>query len=165
MGGWASLGLHQRINTLHRVQTHRMTAAHSEGGANHAQKRRFANMEALLYGAEGVHLKQLRELGKSTNDVTVRAANMIKRAYRLHRASKTAARRAKEAAVHRECNSPNSPTSNDSPMAALSLLRSMDEPTFGAAAELMEFTGSPGDGLSIDRAYLRQISHDLPDMA
>ena len=162
MGGWATQELNGRVVTLHRVQTHRLTAAHSEGGANHAQKRRFANMEVLLYGKEAVHLKHLHALTHLTSGAVIRAANSIKRAYRVFKAGKNAARRAREGhAAFLARISPDAAAylSTEPPMPD-------SPPALSAAPPNEPFeVPSPGDALSLDRSYLREISHDLPDLA
>ena len=83
MGGWALQEVADRVQTLLKVQQHRMTAAHSEGGANHAQRRRFANMESFLYGKEAVHLGHLKVLGDFTSQTRNAAASVLQRAWRF----------------------------------------------------------------------------------
>jgi len=84
MGGWATLPLEERAPTLCKVQTHRLTASYTDGGANHAQRRRYANMELLLYGAEGCHLRQLEQLTSMLECLNDRAAMVVQSCWRLH---------------------------------------------------------------------------------
>ena len=95
MGGWARQSLNDRVQTLRKVQMYRLSAAHSEGGANHAQRRRYANMEALLYGKEGVHVGHLKELAELTSETRNRAAWTIQRSWRYRFAMKNLDRKAK----------------------------------------------------------------------
>ena len=94
MGGWAKEESSERAVTLYKVQMHRLTAAHSEGGANHAQRRRFNNMELLLYGRMDCHLDHLKNLVLLTNDSKMKAASLIQHSWRIRMAGKQFAKRA-----------------------------------------------------------------------
>jgi len=83
MGGWAKQNAEQRADTLRAVQGHRLGASYSEGGANHAQRRRFDNFEQLLYGRDGVHLKHLEALRERHVDLVSRAAKVVQCSWRL----------------------------------------------------------------------------------
>ena len=190
MGGWAQMDLFERVCTLFNVQTHRLHAAHSEGGANHAQKRRFANMEQLIYGREGVHMNHLKILKERTSTILIRAAQIIQRAFRVHKAISAAKRSITKAARHSETSpskreasgphgstkkmlsglasgksSPDRPRSPpQSPTLIASSGRSQSSPPAPTAPP-----APPAPPLSpeskLDRAYLREISEALPDMA
>ena len=84
MGGWVTLPLEERAPTLSKVQTHRLTTSYTDGGANHAQRRRYANMELLLYGMEGCHLRQLEQLTSMLECLNDRAAMVVQSCWRLH---------------------------------------------------------------------------------
>ena len=94
MGGWAGETIGARASNLLRVQTHRLTASHSDGGANHAQRRRFGNMELLLYGREGVHLGHLQRLETMTTEMPAKAAATIQFIWRLQTQTRRLARQA-----------------------------------------------------------------------
>ena len=83
MGGWAKQNSEQRADTLRVVQGHRLGASYAEGGANHAQRRRFENFEQLLYGRDGVHLKHLEALRERHVDLVSRAAKVVQCTWRL----------------------------------------------------------------------------------
>lgn len=93
-GGWATLKTSDACTTLLRVQEHRLTAAHSEGGANHAQRRRFNNTELLLYGRQDVHLGQLRALAANANNTETRAALLVQQTWRIRKGMMKLAMRA-----------------------------------------------------------------------
>jgi len=84
MGGWAQQGVEARAETLLRVQSHRLNVSYSEGGANHAQRRRFNNFEALLYSREGVHLGHLEKLHEWHVALEQRAALVVQCVWRLY---------------------------------------------------------------------------------
>ncbi len=84
MGGWAKQSVEQRADTLRVVQAHRLAASYAEGGANHAQRRRFGNFEQLLYGREGVHMKHLEALHERHVLLEHRSALVVQSTWRLY---------------------------------------------------------------------------------
>jgi hypothetical protein len=83
MGGWATLDVSEAAHTLWRVQVHRIEAPHSEGGAHHAQRRRWTNMELLLYARDRVHIRHLERLNELHIGLMVRSACLVQSMWRL----------------------------------------------------------------------------------
>ena len=195
MGGWASLDVHERTDTLLKVQTYRLTAAHSDGGANHAQKRRFANMELLLYGKEDVHLSHLKALEEHTSTLPERAALLVQHLWRIRKATMELARRANvklqgSAADHFQHASASLAFVTAEFSGTLSDVKAVPVPPSAKAqmSAAPPAAGSPprppalakeqaagrapmspkeevGSPDIIDRSYLNQVSMDLPDFA
>ena len=187
MGGWALQGLNDRVQTLRKVQMYRLSAAHSEGGANHAQRRRYANMEALLYGKEGVHVPHLKELVELTSETRNRAALMIQRSWRYRIAMKNLDRKAKGLArltgtamgtginaslvdgISPPRSPPRSPTGGApaKPAQSAAVAQPPRPPPVPLPATSAGGGGAasvPGSPEALDRAYLREMSMGLPDM-
>jgi hypothetical protein len=148
MGGWATMDAGQRVGTLLRVQRHRLSAEHADGGANHAQRRRYGNMELLLYGQGGVHLEHLLELEERTSSVRVNAAMIVQRRWRVHRTTRTM----KRAMKRRQSSLTAPPHTGD---IVPEIVDDDDE------LQPLDGRGGPA-GTSIDRSYLRQVSVGLP---
>ena len=72
-----------------------MTSPHAEGGANHAQRRRYTNMELLLYGQEAVHLTHLATIQENNSDIQVRAICIIQNTWRMRAWTKVMLQKAK----------------------------------------------------------------------
>ena len=179
MGGWASQKSSESAETLLLVQTHRLTAPHSEGGANFAQKRRFTNMELLLYGRSGVHLEQLKGLGHATSEVECRAATFVQYMWRLRksirdlaaragvelRGDKPAFRRMESFSVAVSSFSAMSPSGRFSPVK-----EGGSSPGNSPIKERSPVAPSPpkpsaAESDKLDRSFLAQMSVGLPDLS
>ena len=185
MGGWATQKSSETAETLLVVQTHRLTAPHSEGGANFAQRRRFTNMELLLYGRSGVHLEQLKELGHATSEVEFRAALYVQHMWRLRKATRDLASRAgielrgDKPAFHRK-ESFSMAVHSFSAMAAPGRVSPVKEgvaspgrsPVRSPIKEHSPVAPSPpkprdsvGESDKLDRSFLAQMSVGLPELS
>ena len=94
MGRWAANDLGERALALHKVQAHRLTADHSDGGVTYAQRRRFNHFERMLYGKQSVHLKHLSKLSEMTAGAIDKAAMFVQHTWRVRQAARLLARKA-----------------------------------------------------------------------
>ena len=153
-----------------------MRAAYSEGGANHAQRRRFTNMELLLYGKEGVHLDHLSELNDMCRNLDERSASVVQCMWRLRKSMKDQHRRAVDGCEGRARRPLTIQQGGHavedslrlshpiSPSATSSAKKSPTGPPSGASPTPDSPT-SPGKGVTIDRSFLQSMSVGLPEMS
>ena len=141
-------------------------------------------MEQLIYGREGVHMNHLKVLKERTSTILIRAAQIIQRAFRVHQAISAAKRSITKAARY----SPTSPSKREASgeygstkkmLSGLASGKSSPDhprspprsPTLIAASGRSQSSppAPPAPPLSpesqLNRAYLREISEALPDMA
>ena len=189
LGAWGALSTAEAVATLRVVQTHRLMSAHSEGGANHAQRRRFANLETILYGQADVHLSHLERLQVHTTESSARAASFIQHLWRIRKMTRTLANRA---GIELQDGQPRSPPPVLTHLAlsmgtGLSLVQPRQRASYPKAPTAIESVVAGGsaeasperspvggavasrppaaDSLMIDRSYLAQMSVGLPDLS
>ncbi|KAL1511396.1 hypothetical protein AB1Y20_006197 [Prymnesium parvum] len=96
--GWASKPSNaERMAALLHAHAAR-AAAFSAGGVTHAERRRTANMEALLYGERHVHLVHLRRLSEHIHTLASRSVVFVQAAWRAFFRRHVRAREAKRVA-------------------------------------------------------------------
>ena len=80
---WVCLAPAERGAHLLRVQTVRCQHSRAEGGVTHAERRRMSNLEHLLYGERGVHLRQLTFLADHCQHLPERSARLLQTVWRV----------------------------------------------------------------------------------